>query len=415
MKRFEKLTAYIGDFGNDGFGEWIIDRENDGSVEHPKQIPFVNYSEMVHRLKDDICSMIEERQEMHLDHFGDILETWGIEWDFDSMTNADVSFMDGQGVMALLVGALRAEHFCDGALLDFLEKGAVEKWLKRLKEIDDAGHDPEKVLLKPDSVIDTEEIRRKWAEEWSETLEDCSEKWELVAYPVLADGTIALLFEHTEYDFIVHSRTDIETKLSRHMYRVLIYDPKTGDGKAQYRFTVPKGYAATVFFKNGNLFAALSAEGERKYTAVHIWPGADDASQISLGENVNCLAADSEGNLYVSAEYERNMGSFREVAFCVYYADGRRASQFMDDDTGVCDITLDGSENIWMLSDDGDRAVVYEKEALHAVSYAKGESRAYEKCSHRTIRWGFQVYLRWRCRMIRHGSMRGKTHPQVAA
>ncbi len=44
--------------------------------------------------------------------------------------------MDGRTVVALLTGAIRAERFCDGALLDFCKSGAVLRWLKRLKEID---------------------------------------------------------------------------------------------------------------------------------------------------------------------------------------------------------------------------------------------------------------------------------------
>ena len=51
------------------------------------------------------------------------------------MANADVSAMDAQCVLALIVGAVRAERFCDGALLDFFENGCMAKWLKRLNEI----------------------------------------------------------------------------------------------------------------------------------------------------------------------------------------------------------------------------------------------------------------------------------------
>ena len=39
--------------------------------------------------------------------------------------------------MALIIGAVRAERFCDGALLDFLDTGCILKWLQRLEEIDE--------------------------------------------------------------------------------------------------------------------------------------------------------------------------------------------------------------------------------------------------------------------------------------
>jgi len=54
----------------------------------------------------------------------------------DSIQSADVSNLDGQTVMALLIGAVRAERFCDGALLEFLESGCIKKWIQRLQDID---------------------------------------------------------------------------------------------------------------------------------------------------------------------------------------------------------------------------------------------------------------------------------------
>ena len=53
------------------------------------------------------------------------------------MEGADVSALDGKTVMALLVGAVRAERFCDGALLGFLESGCIGRWLRRLRQIDE--------------------------------------------------------------------------------------------------------------------------------------------------------------------------------------------------------------------------------------------------------------------------------------
>ena len=41
--------------------------------------------------------------------------------------------------MALIMAAVRAERFCDGALKEFFENGSIEKWLLRLKELDGTG------------------------------------------------------------------------------------------------------------------------------------------------------------------------------------------------------------------------------------------------------------------------------------
>lgn len=41
-------------------------------------------------------------------------------------------------ILALLIASLRAERFCDGALLGFIKNGAVTRWLKRLQKLDEA-------------------------------------------------------------------------------------------------------------------------------------------------------------------------------------------------------------------------------------------------------------------------------------
>lgn len=37
-----------------------------------------------------------------------------------------------------LTGAIRAERFCDGAFASFVRSGAIDRWLRRLKEIDES-------------------------------------------------------------------------------------------------------------------------------------------------------------------------------------------------------------------------------------------------------------------------------------
>jgi hypothetical protein len=137
MKKFGNLTKYISQLEDDNIGNWVIDRENDGTPEHPKQMPFVNYSEMVHRFIDDVYDFEEKNKDFELTRYGEILEKNGLEWGSKSMSEADVSSLDGQCIMALIMGAVRAERFCDGALLGLFKNGSIKKWLKKLKEIDD--------------------------------------------------------------------------------------------------------------------------------------------------------------------------------------------------------------------------------------------------------------------------------------
>lgn len=54
------------------------------------------------------------------------------------MQEADVSKLDARCVLAMIMCAIRAERFCDGALLSCLADGTIQRCLERLKKIDEA-------------------------------------------------------------------------------------------------------------------------------------------------------------------------------------------------------------------------------------------------------------------------------------
>lgn len=134
---FESLTKHLPAIENaEGFGNWVVDRESKGTMDDPIKMPYVNYETTVADVEQAIYDFVDEYPEYELTHYYDILERNGLEWDSQAMSGADVSELDGQAVMALLLGAVRAERFCDGALLGFFEDGSMRRWLLRLKEID---------------------------------------------------------------------------------------------------------------------------------------------------------------------------------------------------------------------------------------------------------------------------------------
>ncbi len=142
---FEELVGLIDKIKDDSIGEWIVDKENDGTLEHPIQMPFVIYSRVVRLFEQAVYNFEEDHPKFELNRYGFILEKYDIKWETQSMSTVDVSKMDGQGVMALIMAAVRAERFCDGALKEFFENGSIEKWLLRLKEIDEEGEEKENV------------------------------------------------------------------------------------------------------------------------------------------------------------------------------------------------------------------------------------------------------------------------------
>ncbi len=134
---FESLTKHLPAIENaEGFGNWVVDRESKSTMNDPITMPYGNYGTTVADVEQAIYDFVDEHPEYELTHYRDILERNGLEWGSQAMSGADVSELDGQAVMALLLRAVRAERFCDGALLGFFEDGSMRRWLLRLKEID---------------------------------------------------------------------------------------------------------------------------------------------------------------------------------------------------------------------------------------------------------------------------------------
>lgn len=147
---FRVLTKYIGKIESAVFsGDWVIDRKNDGSPEHPIQFPLPRFSGMICSFQKEFYQFSESHPEYQSTNYEEILKRNGLKWDGDIMRGADADTLNAGCVLALLMGAVRAEHFCDGALLEFLKDGSILKWLKRLKSIDDGGKAelPEEICL----------------------------------------------------------------------------------------------------------------------------------------------------------------------------------------------------------------------------------------------------------------------------
>lgn len=136
---YESLTKYLDEFTGAEFGTWIIDKKNDGTPEHPLEFPFVNYSRVVDQFIHDVYSFVDNHEEVGLYSYQKVLEENGIKWSAKSIETAVVDDLDAKCVVALIYGAIRAERFCDGAILAFLKDGTFVRWLERLKTLDADG------------------------------------------------------------------------------------------------------------------------------------------------------------------------------------------------------------------------------------------------------------------------------------
>lgn len=130
MGKYSNLIKYLDLFPNDNIGEWFIDIENDGSLEHPIQMPYVTYSKLINQFIHDVHNCAEQ---IGVNNYIEILKRHGIDWGKKSMSSAEVTNLPSDVICALLLGAVRAERFCDGALLGFFKNGSIQRWLKELK------------------------------------------------------------------------------------------------------------------------------------------------------------------------------------------------------------------------------------------------------------------------------------------
>lgn len=134
---YESLTELIPELDSAyEYGTWVVDRKHKGTANDPINFPYVSFGPVMWDFDRRVYTFVDGHPEYNLAHYNDILARSGIEWSAESMEGADTSKLDGQTVMALLVASLRADRFCEGALLGFFVSGAIRRWLIRLREID---------------------------------------------------------------------------------------------------------------------------------------------------------------------------------------------------------------------------------------------------------------------------------------
>ena len=135
MTIFDKLIDLIEPLKTNEAGEWIFDNEHSGTKDDPKQMPFVHYSDVVMTLISEVGNFVDANPDYNLTHYNELLNERGLKWNHQSLEEADVSEMDAQGILAMLVGLIRGERFCEGALMGACKSGSVVRWLERLKTI----------------------------------------------------------------------------------------------------------------------------------------------------------------------------------------------------------------------------------------------------------------------------------------
>lgn len=136
MAKFEELTKYIDILALNDYGDWVVDNEHKGTADDPIQLPFVVYTKEVDDFVMAVYSFGNSHPEYEHTKYGQTLEENDLAWDGHAMSSVDVSKLDAKVIVALLVASIRADRFCEGALLGFLNDGSIGRWLGRLQELD---------------------------------------------------------------------------------------------------------------------------------------------------------------------------------------------------------------------------------------------------------------------------------------
>lgn len=145
MKKYESITSFIERFEGDYIGERHGGRmTNEGC----HLMPYVAYSSTVDEFRDAVRAFMDEHQEMELYQYLSIMRGKCNDFlleELDQLWRFKIGVLDERTVMALIVGIIRGERFCDGMMLCSFEDGTVRKCLERLKEIDDFVPDQEAI------------------------------------------------------------------------------------------------------------------------------------------------------------------------------------------------------------------------------------------------------------------------------
>ena len=133
---YEALTKYLNVIPSDEIGTWIIDTKSKGTTDDPIHMPYVHYSEMAMDFIEDVHSFFDTYKGFELGEYMNVLKSNNIELNDDSSKDEYISTLDGKLVVALIVSVVRGERFCDGLLHAYFKNGTIEKWLRRLAELD---------------------------------------------------------------------------------------------------------------------------------------------------------------------------------------------------------------------------------------------------------------------------------------
>ncbi|WP_455717946.1 hypothetical protein [Anaerosporobacter sp.] len=184
------------------------------------------------------------------------------------------------------------------------------------------------------SIIDVNQIIEVWSIQEENEVHGI---WNLIAYPVLADDSMALIFERKRIDDEDSSICD---------YRILYYDihKKLCSDKV-VEFSLDNEIVVTVFGREDAFrYVGYSMEMDEYYVDSMI---KEDGMRFYIGGEVCRIAAKPTGEIVVGYSCEDNTWS-DDVFIKIFSKDGVEKSIVQDSLAISCmDITLDHENSVW--------------------------------------------------------------------
>ncbi len=129
---YEQVTAYLGKLKP---AHWKYPKDQgDGSHENPYKPGWPEYDEItkefMHKMYEFVPNGGQNYDEV-------IHNATGADGQGD-LTKVDISNIDGDIILYMIFSRVRGERFSDGLFGSYVADGTMNKWLNRLKELDES-------------------------------------------------------------------------------------------------------------------------------------------------------------------------------------------------------------------------------------------------------------------------------------
>lgn len=221
--------------------------------------------------------------------------------------------------------------------------------------------------IEPRAVIDTNQILDEWRDGWDDK-DEKQEKWELKAYPIMADGRVLLLFEMTD-EVYSGSYDSFHAVHAISHFRILEYQLQEGELRplGKYRFSTQDAHVYTVSLYDGKLNAAICRKRGGSCSILPMVPTNDDG-QFRIFRNVRRLITSSKQEVIVG--YDRNLFDEERMPLLVFSEDGKVIKRYRDEYALACvEVNLDHEENIWFHMSPSDTVDMLDPESKRVISH----------------------------------------------